>query len=365
MGFESYLEEELKTLSPWLLGTDMKPHSESIQFLDKKKGGVEIETSLGIGFQLNHFVKSTVRILWRWKSKKISHVSELKTWIRGLRPQDLTKKPIRLQISSRKSRLQNEKMIERVFQEDWKNLSSDENAQTLYVDVYDDQFTLSWDLSGEVLYKRGLSEKKGSAPLRENLAHLLLHELTLGLTGPELQSATLVDPMMGSGTFLSESLTWNQVIIDRKFSYQELVSVPGFLKSEWWKNLKRPSNGLFGFHEGYDQSPEMVQVAKDNLKSRDHLKLQQNDLLNSKLNYTSSRPVYLISNPPFGERLEVKSLQDLVSASLQIFQPVKALFLVPRSAMLSGTGYGLTSSREFLHGGLEVKSLVFSRSHQD
>ena len=363
MGFESFLEEELKTLQPWLLGSDMKPNTDPLVFLDKKKGGVEIETTQNVGFQLNHFVKSAVRILWRWKSKKISHVSELKTWIRGLRPQDFTKKPIRLQISSRKSRLQNEKMIERVFQEDWKNLSEDDSAQALYVDVFDDQFTLSWDLSGEALYKRGLSEKKGVAPLRENLAHLLLHELTQGLTGPELQSATLVDPMMGSGTFLSESLTWNQVITNRAFAYQNLVSVPGFLKSEWWKNLKRPNTGLFGNHEGYDQSAEMVEVAKQNLKSSDRLKLEKNDVLKSKVQKQKSDDLYLISNPPFGERIAVKSLQDLISASLLTFQPTKALFLVPRAVMLSGDGYTLQSSREFLHGGLEVKTLVFSRSH--
>lgn len=363
MGYETFLEDELKSLHPWLLGSDMKPSTEPLLFLDKKKGGVEIETTLNIGFQLNHFVKSAVRILWRWKSKKISHVSELKTWIRGLRPQDYTKKSIRLQISSRKSRLQNEKMISRVFQEDWKNLSDDDNAQALYIDVYDDQFTLSWDLSGEALYKRGLSEKKGIAPLRENLAHLLLQELSCDLTGPELQSATLVDPMMGSGTFLSESLTWNQVITNRKFAYQDFVSVPGFLKSEWWKNLKRPRHSLFGKHEGFDQSAEMVEVAKSNLKNYDELRLEKNDLLKSKIEISKLQNLYLITNPPFGERIAVRSLQDLITASLLTFQPVKALFLVPQNAMLSGEGYTLQSSREFLHGGLEVKALVFLRSH--
>lgn len=363
MGYESLLEEELKTIQPWLLGSDMKPSTDPLLILDKKKGGVEIESTINIGFQLNHFVKSSVRILWRWKSKKISHVSELKTWIRGLRPQEFSKKQIRLQISSRKSRLQNEKMIARVFQEDWKNLSDDDSAQTLYVDVYDDQFTLSWDLSGEALYKRGLSEKKGIAPLRENLAHLLLSDLSTGLTGPELQAATLVDPMMGSGTFLNESLTWNQVITSRKFAYQDFVSVPGFLKSEWWKNLKRPQKPLFGNHLGFDQSAEMVEVAQSNLKNYEFLELKKNDVLNSDVDVSSIKNLYLISNPPFGERIAVRSLQELISASLKTFQPVKALFLVPQGVMLSGDGYELQSSREFLHGGLEVKALVFSRSY--
>lgn len=362
IGYEIFLEDELKSILPWLLGPDMKPSTEPLIFLDKKKGGVEIETTINIGYQLNHFVKSAVRILWRWKSKKISHVSELKTWIRGLRPQEYTKKLIRLQISSRKSRLQNEKMISRVFQEDWKNLSDEDSAQALYVDVYDDQFTLSWDLSGEALYKRGLSEKKGTAPLRENLAHLLLQELSNNLTGPELQEATLIDPMMGSGTFLSESLSWNLVITNRRFAYQDFVSVPGFLKAEWWKNLKKPQLPLFGRHEGFDQSAEMVELAKSNLKNYNQVRLEKNDLLKTKIEISKSQNLYLISNPPFGERIAVRSLQDLITASLSTFKPIKALFLVPQEVMLSGEGYTLQSSREFLHGGLEVKALVFTHS---
>ncbi len=365
LGFEPLVLQELKSLQSWLLGPDMRPSSEPLNILEVRKGGIEIQTTTHVGFQLNHFVKSCVRILWRWKSKKISHVSELKTWLRGLRPSEITKSPIRLQISSRKSRLQNEKMILRVFQEDWKTLTESE-GQALFVDVYDDQFTLSWDLSGDPLYKRGMTEFKGIAPLRENLAHLLLHELVQGATGPELQEAILVDPMMGSGTFLWESLGWNQTIHGRKFSYENFVSVPGFLKTEWWKNLKRPNQSLFGEHLGLDQSPEMMKVAQQNRNSfqNENVKLEKNDLLNPSFNFETSKNVYLISNPPFGERISVKSIQILINQSLKQFSPMKALFLVPRSCMLECENYHLESTREFLHGGLEVKSLVFSRSRQ-
>lgn len=363
LGFEPLVLQELKSLQSWLLGPDMRPCSEPFQILEVRKGGIEIQTTTHVGFQLNHFVKSCVRILWRWKSKKISHVSELKTWLRGLRPLEITKSPIRLQIGSRKSRLQNEKMILRVFQEDWKNLTEGE-GQALFVDVYDDQFTLSWDLSGDPLYKRGMTELKGIAPLRENLAHLLLQELTAGATGPELQESLLVDPMMGSGTFLWESLGWNLANHTRKFSYENFVSVPGFLKAEWWKNLKRPTQGLFGEHLGLDQSSEMIKIASQNSLSFPiaKVRLTQNDLLKPSLSFQSAKKVYLISNPPFGERISVKSIQELINQSMKQFTPAKALFLVPRASMLDCENYHLDSTREFLHGGFEVKSLVFSRS---
>lgn len=363
LGFEPLVLQELKSLQSWLIGSDMRPSSDPFNILEVRKGGIEIQTTIHVGFQLNHFVKSCVRILWRWKSKKISHVSELKTWLRGLRPSEITKSPIRLQISSRKSRLQNEKMILRVFQEDWKNLTEVE-GQALFVDVYDDQFTLSWDLSGDPLYKRGLTEFKGIAPLRENLAHLLLQEITVGATGPELQDSILVDPMMGSGTFLWESLGWNYVNHTRQFSYENFVSIPGFLKTEWWKNLKRPNHSLFGEHLGLDQSSEMIKIAQQNNLSFSNaqVRLVQNDLLKPSHSFQSSKKVYLISNPPFGERISVKSIQELINQSLKQFSPIKALFLVPRGCMLDCENYNLESSKEFLHGGLEVKSLVFSRS---
>ena len=363
LGFEPLVLQELKIVQSWLLGSDMRPSSEPFNILEVRKGGIEIQTTTHVGFQLNHFIKSCVRILWRWKSKKISHVSELKTWLRGLRPFEITKSPIRLQISSRKSRLQNEKMILRVFQEDWKNLTEVE-GQALFVDVYDDQFMLSWDISGDPLYKRGLTEFKGIAPLRENLAYLLLRELTEGVTGPELQNSILVDPMMGSGTFLWESLGWNKINHTRKFSYENFVSVPGFLKTEWWKNLKRPQHSLFGDHLGLDQSTEMIKIANQNQLSfqSENVILAQNDLLKPSYNFKSSKNVYLISNPPFGERISVKSIQELINFSLKQFLPQRALFLVPRACMLDCENYQLQSTREFLHGGLEVKSLVFSRS---
>lgn len=60
-------------------------------------------------------------------------------------------------------------------------------------------FTLYLDTSGDALFKRGYRSVTGEAPLRENLAAGILR-----LTGwqPEMP---LLDPMCGSGTFLTEA----------------------------------------------------------------------------------------------------------------------------------------------------------------
>ncbi|MFN9066307.1 MAG: hypothetical protein ACK5V3_03705 [Bdellovibrionales bacterium] len=324
---------------------------------------MEISTSREVGFQLNHLLKTPVRILWRWKSKKISHVSEFKSWIRGLKPQDFTDKPFGVSLSAKKSRLQNEKMLMRVLMEDWK-LVDPNLEESLYLHVFDDQMTLSWDLSGDALYKRGWSDIKGPAPLRENLAHLLLYDLSQSLTGPELREATLIDPMMGSGTFLSESLSWNLPVIDRPFRYQNFKGLPGFLKIPWWKNLHAPQDSLFGHHLGFDKEEAVVKMAQQNLskfESSNNIILEKRDVFSTKKQDGFMGRKFMISNPPYGERLKVDDLQLLLQASLNHYLPERALFIVPREARLNFPQYSLKFSREFSNGGLDVKSLVFYR----
>ncbi len=362
VGFESSVQEEIRKTQPWILGADSRPSPHLIEIVQERKGGLEVRAPKLEGFQLVHHLKSPVRILWRWKSKKISHVTELKNWLRSLRPQEIYEGPLKLQIHSRQSRLQNEKMIERVFHEDWKNLK-EESAQTLYVDLYQDQMTLSWDLCGEPLYKRSWAPYKGQAPLRENLAHLLLQDLTEGFTGPELSQMSLVDPMMGSGTFLWEALSWNWLNTERAFSYQSWKGLPSFFKIEWWKNSLRPRQSLFKHYEGYDQDPHMVEIAQKNatLFEPAELHLEVQDVRQAQPLKTNSERL-LISNPPYGERIAGDSVENLIRSSLEAFKPLRALFVWPEGKIPSFLGYRSDLKRKFLHGGIPVQVIVFSRN---
>src|SRR6185503_16196342 len=63
--------------------------------------------------------------------------------------------------------------------------------------------TLSLDLSGEPLHRRGWRREQGEAPLKENLACAML----LRARWPDIyaRGGALVDPMCGSGTLLIEA----------------------------------------------------------------------------------------------------------------------------------------------------------------
>ena len=65
-----------------------------------------------------------------------------------------------------------------------------------------DRATLSIDLSGAPLHRRGWREQQGEAPLKENLAAAML--LRAGWLDIYTQGGALCDPMCGSGTLLIE-----------------------------------------------------------------------------------------------------------------------------------------------------------------
>jgi putative N6-adenine-specific DNA methylase len=72
-------------------------------------------------------------------------------------------------------------------------------AHTVFVRVVSDHFTVSIDLSGEPLHRRGYRHYTGKAPLREDLARALV------LVSGWDRTSRLVDPMMGSGTIPIEA----------------------------------------------------------------------------------------------------------------------------------------------------------------
>ena len=366
LGFEKSMVDEINQLQPWLLGADGRPSPHAIRIENVRKGGLELKAPWLEGLQLVHHLKTPVRLLYRWKSKKITHVSELKTWLRSSNPQEFIKKDLKLKIQSRKSKLQNEKMIERVFREDWK-LVNDESDQTVFVDVYDDQFTLSWDVNGDPLYKRSWAPNKGVAPIRENLAALLLKDLTAGFTGLELKNFSLLDPMMGSGTFLWEAAGANHLNVSRNFAYQDWKGLPGFLKTEWWKNSLRPMDLVFKDLWGFDSDKKMIEVACSNssafseLKAGQNLYLETRDVLKPASQISDS--TLMISNPPYGERLAVKSLEKLMESAIVNYKPLRALFVVPSGTQTEIDGYKFEVVRDFLQGGLDVQAILFSRTY--
>ena len=73
----------------------------------------------------------------------------------------------------------------------------------IHINIHHNQATISLDLSGESLHRRGYRLQHSGAPLKEHLAAALL--IQAGWGQPDSPAERLVDPMCGSGTFAIEA----------------------------------------------------------------------------------------------------------------------------------------------------------------
>lgn len=171
------------------------------------------------------------------------------------------------------------------------HLFLDETTATLYLDT-----------SGESLFKRGWRLDKGEAPLRENLAAGLL-----ALSGWDPAQA-LIDPFCGSGTILIEA-AWIALGvpagISRPFGFERLRNH----NAHHWHDLKdearsRIATQLDSPIVGYDLDPDAIDAAQRNMEraglAPDCIRFDIGDARSVPPPATSG---WLVTNPPYGERL--------------------------------------------------------------
>ncbi|SFX00845.1 bifunctional 23S rRNA (guanine(2069)-N(7))-methyltransferase RlmK/23S rRNA (guanine(2445)-N(2))-methyltransferase RlmL [Marinospirillum alkaliphilum] len=170
---------------------------------------------------------------------------------------------------------------------------------------------LNLDLGGVGLHQRGYRLQAGLAPLRETLAAGLLMRAGWPRLYAE-EGAALLDPFCGSGTLLAEA------------AFMALDIAPGLLRpwhglENWlghrpklWQDLceeaeaRRAAAASRELNlEGSDQDARVIQMARDNLERAGLL--HQVRLIERPLN--ALPPAFaerglLITNPPYGERLD-------------------------------------------------------------
>lgn len=198
-------------------------------------------------------------------------------------------------------------MVERmktVYQVEW--FPETGSSYPLRISIMKDEVSIGLDTSGDSLHKRGYRLLTSRAPITETLAAALI-KLT-----PWRSDRILVDPFCGSGTFLIEAALMAANIapgLNRKFAAME------------WDNLIDPQLWQDSFEEarelvdtdvevslqGYDIDNEIIKAARDNAKRAgvEHLiHFQQRSI--KEMNHPKKYG-FIITNPPYGERMEEKS----------------------------------------------------------
>ncbi len=170
--------------------------------------------------------------------------------------------------------------------------------------------TVSIDLSGESMHRRGYRQQGGMAPLKENLAAGLL--LRAGW-GTDCGLTQLIDPMCGSGTFLVEA------------AMMSLDIAPGLRRSYWgfkgWKqhdhrmwqqlmdfakNRKKDPATLGIRFQGTDREQKAIASARENIKRAgltDVIDVSMSSFQEHEFDIKPDVPGLVITNPPYGERL--------------------------------------------------------------
>jgi putative N6-adenine-specific DNA methylase len=164
---------------------------------------------------------------------------------------------------------------------------------------------VSLDTSGRSLHQRGYRTATNIAPINEVLAAGLLL-----LSGWDGQSHFL-DPMCGSGTFLTEAAMIACNIpanINRKeFAFEKWHD----FDSELYEKIVESSlNKTREFHYkiiGYDKAPSAVQKAMDNAANAnlsEYITVERKNFFESE-KFTENH-LHIVFNPPYGERLNIE-----------------------------------------------------------
>lgn len=193
-----------------------------------------------------------------------------------------------------------------------------------------DTCTLSFDSSGESLHKRGYKTEQTEAPLNEVLAAGIL--LKLGWKG----QSVLIDPMCGSGTFLVEAaliaLNIPPGIYRKNFAFEKWKNFDKELFSLIYNDDANEKEFDYKIY-GSDISAEAIKISRQNIANAGLQKYIE--LTTMPFEDYQSAPAskgFLITNPPYGERLKPDNLENLYS---MIGERLKHVFTGYKAGVLS------------------------------
>lgn len=234
-----------------------------------------------------------------------------------------------------------------------------------------DQATLSIDLAGTSLHRRGWHANPVDAPLKENLAAAIL----LRGAWPAIHAGggALVDPMCGSGTLLIEgALMAADVAPGLHRDYFGFLGWRGHDAALWAGLLadakaraERGLRELAGVFYGSDIDPAAIRAAARNAQAAGvagFIRLERHDVLRLQRPAGLERGL-VVCNPPYGERLgeraELPALyRGLGQALAQQFGHWQAALIISDEALGHALGLGAHKRYRLYNGALECSLLL-------
>jgi putative N6-adenine-specific DNA methylase len=170
--------------------------------------------------------------------------------------------------------------------------------------------TVSLNSSGAPLYHRGYRKKTGEAPLNEVVASGLIY-----LSGWD-QKSNFIDICCGSGTLpIEAALMANGIppnIARKAYAFQNWLN----FDKQLWQSIfdaapKQPKRDLDFKIIGSDTDGDVILRARENIKALPLGKTISFEIKDFRDQEAPEGTGVLVSNPPYGERLEVEEIDEL------------------------------------------------------
>ncbi len=241
--------------------------------------------------------------------------------------------------------------------------SVDLNRPDLRINLHiqEDFCTVSLDSSGASLHHRGYRTATNIAPLNEVLAAGLIQ--LSGWKG----NTDFLDPMCGSGTIVIEAAMFASNIpanINRKqFAFEKWTDWDADLfekiQESQLKRIKNPGIQI----KGSDKAPSAIEKATINVENAnlsEFITLEKKDFF--QIDKETSGPLHLLTNPPYGERLEgdMNALyQGIGDAFKQSFPNTQAWLISSNMEALKCVGLRPSRKIKLFNGKLESRFMFY------
>lgn len=281
-------------------------------------GKVTFAGDLAAAARANIFLRTTERILLKIACFKAETFDDLFEGIRAVPWEEIIPKNGKFWVTKANSvssklfspsdiqKIVKKAMVERLkqtYHTDWFEESGE--SYPLRISIIKDMVTVGLDTSGESLHKRGYRKFTAPAPVTETLAAAII------LLSPWKADRLLVDPFCGSGTIPIEAAMIARQIAPGMSRHFTAESWRKLLPEKIWKealeeagDIMKPETELM--IQGYDREEEVLRMARANaglagLENAIHFQRREIKEFSSPKKYG-----FVISNPPYGERLSDK-----------------------------------------------------------
>ena len=249
------------------------------------------------------------------------------------------------------------------------NIKPERPDVLLHLHVEGSTALLSVDFSGESLHRRGYRAEGGRAPLKENVAAAVL--LRAGWPGVCERGGLLLDPMCGSGTFLTEGALIAAdaaPALDR--DYFGFTGWRGH-DAELWENLRaeararraraRPRRCILGSDVDAD-AVRMTIANGEHAGVADWLHVEKRSL--REIIPPKGEVGLIVANPPYGERIGAESGLPALYSELGLtlrdrFQGWQAAILTGNPPLARNLGIYAKRTHRFFNGTIECRLLRF------